>query len=85
VQLYASWPDYVFDKRYNLPPLSEVEQHIKEKGHLKDIPSAEEVSQNGILLGEMNAKLLQKIEELTLYIIDQEARIKKLEAAIPSK
>ena len=66
------WPDFVFNKNYNLPTLKEVEQHIKEKGHLKDIPSVEEVSKNGIFLGDMNAKLLQKIEELTLYTINQE-------------
>ena len=47
----------------------------KEKGHLKDIPSAKEVEENGIFLGEMDAKLLQKIEELTLYTIQQEKKI----------
>ncbi|WP_269237352.1 hypothetical protein [Flavobacterium flavigenum] len=92
VQTYANWPDFVFKKEYNLPSINEVEQHIKKKGHLPNIPSASEVSENGILLGEMNAKLLQKIEELTLYIIqqekrfnDQEARLKKLEAEMSSK
>lgn len=74
------WPDYVFNFNYNLPTLKEVEQHIKEKGHLKDIPSAEEVKENGIFLGEMNSKLLQKIEELTLYTINQEKRIEALES-----
>ncbi|UGU17908.1 tail fiber protein [Sinomicrobium kalidii] len=64
------WSDFVFKKEYNLPTLEEVEQHIKEKGHLKDIPGAEEVRENGIYLGEMDAKLLQKIEELTLYVIE---------------
>ena len=73
------WPDYVFAKDYVLPTLTEVENHIKEKGHLQNIPSAEEVSKNGIQLGKMNTKLLEKIEELTLYIIDQEKRIKALE------
>lgn len=53
-----------------------MEQYIKEKGHLKDIPSAEEVEVNGIFLGEMDAKLLQKIEELTLYTIQQEKKLK---------
>ncbi|MFB9108148.1 hypothetical protein [Flavobacterium gyeonganense] len=92
VQTYANWPDFVFKKEYPLPSINEVEKHIKEKGHLPNIPSASEVSENGILLGEMNAKLLQKIEELTLYIIqqekrfnDQEARLKKLEAEISLK
>jgi hypothetical protein len=69
------WSDFVFQTNYNLPTLLEVENHIKEKGHLKDIPSAKEVANSGILLGEMNAKLLQKIEELTLYTIQQEKEI----------
>ncbi|MNY60919.1 hypothetical protein D3C86_1975370 [compost metagenome] len=56
---------------YHLPSLQETEQHIKEKGHLPGIPSAEEVKNNGVDLGEMNAKLLQKIEELTLHLIEQ--------------
>ena len=71
------WPDYVFKKEYNLPTLQEVEKHINEKGHLENIPSEEEVLKNGINLGEMNAKLLQKIEELTLYVIEQNKKIEK--------
>jgi len=67
----ANWPDYVFAKDYQLPSLKETEQHIKDKGYLPGIPSAEEVKANGIDLGAMNAKLLQKIEELTLYLIEQ--------------
>ncbi|KIC01721.1 hypothetical protein OA88_12360 [Flavobacterium sp. JRM] len=58
-------------KEYTLPTLDEVEKYITEKDHLKDIPSEEEVLKNGLNLGEMNTKLLQKIEELTLYIIEQ--------------
>ena len=73
------WSDFVFYEDYNLPTLKEVENHIKEKGHLKDIPSAKEVEKNGFFLGEMDAKLLQKIEELTLYTIEQEKKIKALE------
>ncbi|MGS2765208.1 hypothetical protein [Sinomicrobium sp. M5D2P9] len=72
------WSDFVFDKEYELPTLEEVEQHIEEKGHLKDIPSAAEVVKNGILLGEMNARLLQKIEELTLYTIHLQKQVKVL-------
>ncbi|MCC9074317.1 hypothetical protein LNQ49_22240 [Flavobacterium sp. F-65] len=64
------WSDFVFKKEYNLPTLAEVEKHIKENGHLENIPNEEEVLKNGINLGEMNAKLLQKIEELTLYMIE---------------
>ncbi|SMC75235.1 hypothetical protein [Pedobacter africanus] len=65
----ANWPDYVFAKDYQLPTLQETERHIKDKGHLPGIPSAAEVSANGVDLGAMNAKLLQKIEELTLHLI----------------
>ncbi|WP_417800939.1 hypothetical protein [Tenacibaculum sp.] len=75
----SGWSDFVFYKDYKLPSLLEVENHIKNKGHLKDIPSAKEVEKNGIFLGEMDAKLLQKIEELTLYAIQQEKKIKTLE------
>jgi hypothetical protein len=66
----ADWPDYVFAKDYQLPSLEETEKHIQEKGHLLGFPSAAEVKANGVDLGEMNAKLLKKIEELTLYLID---------------
>jgi len=72
------WSDFVFYDNYELPTLQEVENHIKEKGHLKDIPSADDVKENGINLGEMNAKLLQKVEELTLYLIDQNKKIEEL-------
>ena len=82
----SGWSDFVFEKEYDLPTLTEVEQHIKEKGHLENIPSAKEVEKNGFYLGEMDAKLLQKIEELTLYTIQQEkalhakdVKLKKLE------
>ena len=79
VQLKNNWPDYVFTKEYKLPTLQEVAQHINEKGHLQNIPSAKEVTKDGgIELGEMNRKLLEKIEELTLYTIQQQ---KELEAA----
>ncbi len=72
VKVEASpWPDFVFEKEYKLSTLEEVEKHISEKGHLPEIPSKAEVRENGIKLGEMNAKLLRKIEELTLYLIEQ--------------
>ncbi len=75
----TGWPDYVFDEDYDLPTLKEVEKHIKEKGHLFNIPSAKEVEENGIHLGEMNKLLLEKIEELTLYTIYQEKKLKEQE------
>lgn len=74
-----NWSDFVFKKEYHLPTLEEVERHITEKGHLADIPNEEEVLKNGINLGEMNARLLQKIEELTLYIIDLNKKVNDLQ------
>ena len=71
----VGWPDYVLTKGYDLPPLAEVEQHILEKGHLINIPSAKEVEENGIQLGEMNKLLLEKIEELMLYTLQQQKEI----------
>ncbi|TDQ11556.1 hypothetical protein [Pedobacter metabolipauper] len=71
----ANWPDYVFGKDYQLPTLQETEEHIKLKGHLPGIPTAEEVKANGIDLGEMSAKLLKKIEELTMYMIEMKKDI----------
>ena len=62
-------PDYVFNEGYDLRSLQEVQDHIKEHGHLPNIPSAQEMEANGIDLGQMNLKLLEKIEELTLYLI----------------
>ncbi|MNT77915.1 hypothetical protein D3C72_2170870 [compost metagenome] len=72
------WSDFVFKKDYNLPTLAQVEKQINEKGHLENIPNEEDVLKNGINLGDMNAKLLQKIEELTLYMIDQNKNIQNL-------
>lgn len=80
VKVYTSWADYVFEDNYNLPTLKEVEAYIQENGHLKDIPSAEEVEESGIELGEMNKLLLQKIEELTLYTIQLKKEIDQLQS-----
>lgn len=74
----TGWSDFVFDDGYRLPTLSEVENYINSKRHLPDIPSAKEVEENGVDLGEMNAKLLQKVEELTLYVIDLQKQIDEL-------
>jgi hypothetical protein len=76
------WPDYVFHNDYRLPPLLEVKRYIEINKHLMDVPSAEAVKQNGQSLGEMNAVLLKKIEELTLYIIQQEERLQALEERV---
>lgn len=68
------WPDYVFNKSYQLPSLLETEQFILKNGHLPGIPSAKEVKKDGVNLGEMNGKLLEKIEELTLHLIEMEKK-----------
>lgn len=65
-----NWPDYVFVKGYKFPTLQETERYIQEKGHLPGIPSAKDAEVNGVNLGEMNKKLLEKIEELTLHLIE---------------
>ena len=74
------WPDFVFEKDYKLMPLNEVEQYIAINQHLPNIPSVTDVETNGIDLGEMNAKLLQKIEELTLYVIELQKQVNELKA-----
>ncbi|MGW9686765.1 hypothetical protein [Flagellimonas sp. 2504JD1-5] len=76
IKVETGWADYVFKEGYDLPTLEEVEKHIKEKGHLINIPSAKEVEKNGIQLGEMNKLLLEKIEELTLYTLQQQRELK---------
>jgi len=78
------WSDFVFDNDYRLMKLSDIEKYIIENKNLPGIPTSQEIQQNGINLGEMNAKLLQKIEELTLYIIDQNKRIEELESSLRS-
>ncbi|MEQ9404095.1 MAG: hypothetical protein RIM99_10940 [Cyclobacteriaceae bacterium] len=76
VKVEASpWPDYVFADNYKLPSLETLEAFIKSEGHLPEVPTAKQVEENGIALGEMNALLLKKIEELTLYTIQQENKI----------
>ena len=75
-----SWPDFVFGDGYNLMNLYELEQYINTNQHLPNVPAAGEVSANGIDLGEMNALLLQKIEELTLHIIELQKQIDELKA-----
>lgn len=73
------WSDFVFDKDYKLRSLADVQLFINANGHLPEIPSASEVKENGIDLADMNAKLLQKVEELTLYVIELNKRIEELE------
>lgn len=79
VQLSGAWPDYVFHDSYKLRPLEELEKIINTQKHLPDMPSAAEVEKDGFDLGGMNKKLLEKVEELTLYVIDLNKKYKELE------
>lgn len=79
VKLQSNWPDYVFEPDYNLLTIDKLQRFIARHKHLPGIPSATEITENGVSLADMNAKLLQKIEELTLYLIEQDKRIKQLE------
>ena len=75
VALSSTWADYVFADDYKLKPLEDVAKYIQSNKHLPDVPSSDEVARNGIELGAMDAKLLQKIEELHLYILQQQNEI----------
>jgi hypothetical protein len=88
VQASGSWPDYVFSGSHKLLPLPALEASIKKEKHLPGVPAASEVETNGIMLGEMSKKMMEKIEELTLYIIELnkkntalEQKVQKLEKA----
>jgi hypothetical protein len=74
------WADYVFEKDYDLKPLEEVEAFINANGHLPNVPTASEIEKEGLNLGEMDAKLLEKIEELTLYVIELKKEINELKS-----
>ena len=74
------WYDHVFAPDYKLRSLKELETFVKENRHLPDIPSEEDIKENGINVFEMNALLVKKVEELTLYIIDLEKRISEIES-----
>lgn len=76
VKLYSAWPDYVFNTNYNLMPLNQLESFILANRHLPGLPTAEEVEKDGVDLGETQKILLEKIEELTLHLIEQDKMIK---------
>ncbi len=71
----ASWPDYVFDKKYNLMPLNKLKKYINENNHLPNVPMASAIEKSGMQLAEMQKKMMEKIEELTLYILQQDKKI----------
>ncbi len=82
VVVNTGWADFVFEDDYPLPSLDEVHRHIEEHGYLPDMPPAEEVERDGIGLGELQVKLLQKIEELTLYMIDLHGENRRLHSDV---
>ncbi|MCH9651508.1 MAG: hypothetical protein K0U98_24995 [Deltaproteobacteria bacterium] len=77
-----NWPDYVFEGGYHLPSLSRLESLIQSEGHLPGIPSAREIAEEGIQVGQMQGMLLEKIEELSLYLIDLDKQNKNLRARL---
>jgi hypothetical protein len=78
----GAFPDYVFDDDYDLCSLTEIENYIKENHHLPELPSADEVKNNGFNLAEMDAMLLKKIEELTLYMIEMKKENEELKTKV---
>jgi hypothetical protein len=76
------WADFVFEPTYQLRTLGELEKFIQTNKHLPEIPSTSDVTKNGIDLAEMQALLLQKVEELSLYVIEQNKKIKTLERKV---
>jgi trimeric autotransporter adhesin len=81
----TTWADYVFDAKYKLTPLTEVEKYIKSNQHLEGIPSAESVRKDGYSLSQMDEALLKKVEELTLYVIEQQKEIDALKKQVSRK
>lgn len=79
VKLQANWPDYVFEKGYELTPLADVEQYIQENKHLPGVATAQEVATDGLELGKTQKAQMEKIEELYLHMIALEKRINSLE------
>ncbi|GEP97429.1 hypothetical protein CCY01nite_36890 [Chitinophaga cymbidii] len=84
VKSYSNWPDYVFDEKFTLPSLEEVNQYIRKNKHLPDMPAASEVEREGIDLGEINRRLVQKVEEQMLYIIQMNEDMQQLKERIKS-
>ncbi|MXN92145.1 hypothetical protein GR160_13000 [Flavobacterium sp. Sd200] len=82
VRVATTWADYVFEDNYKLPTLPEVEQYINENGHLPNVPSAKQIEEDGIEVGEMAKIQQEKIEELTLYAIQQQKQLEKQQKEI---
>ena len=75
----SNWPDYVFEDGYKLFSLKEISQFVKKNKHLPGVPRAIEIEENGLALGEMNKIMMQKLEELTLHLIEKEKKIESQE------
>jgi len=84
IQVETGWADFVFEEDYNLMSIQELDSYIQENGHLPEIPTTEDVEENGISVDEMNSKLLQKIEELTLYVIELKKENEELNKKVES-
>jgi hypothetical protein len=80
VKAVAAWPDYVFNPGYSKLSIPELSSYIQQNRHLPGIPAAAEIEKSGIEMGEMQRKMMEKIEELTLYIIELEKRLQKQES-----
>lgn len=73
------WPDYVFLPKYKLKPLKDVKSFIKENGHLQNVPTAKEIIENGLDLGGIDKILMEKVEELTLYLIEKDEEVERMQ------
>jgi hypothetical protein len=78
VQLQGAWPDYVFEKQYGLMPMNELRNFINTNNHLPNIPPAAEMQKEGMEVGEMQRRMMEKIEELTLYVLQLEEKVNAL-------
>lgn len=85
VQLRSEWPDFVFDKHYSLKSLPELKSFITQNHHLPEMPAAAKVMKDGLNLGEISKIQTEKIEELTLYLIEKDEQIKKQQSQIDNQ
>lgn len=85
IRVNTGWADYVFEDDYQLKSLEEVEKYVKENKHLPNIPTAEELQRDGVNISELQTKMMAKIEELTLYLIEANKKISNLETLVKSK
>jgi hypothetical protein len=81
VRVETGWSDFVFAKNYKLPSLNDVEKYIDKNKHLEGIPSADDIQKNGLAVADVQTKMMQKIEELTLYVIELQKEVDQLKAS----